>query len=264
MLRKIKYAFPVALLFMASCKKGFLDINTSPNDPSTVQVSLLLPGAEKSLGDALALGNGNNGGLSEILSVYTHQISTREEPDQYGVTGSEFYMGTAWPKLYGVSLVAGTVPSEGVLKNLEVIINEATAAGNLQYAGVAKILKAYTYSQLVDVFGDVPFSEATKLKEGITYPKFDDDAAIYPQLFTMLDDGIADLKNTDAANVLTPGTDDVIYNGNIDNWIKAANSIKLKLYTQIRKVQDVKAEVSALISEGNLISSTEESFLLPY
>ena len=35
------------------------------------------------------------------------------------------------------------------------------------YAGISKVLKAYAYSQLVDVFGDVPFSEVGKLEEGI-------------------------------------------------------------------------------------------------
>ena len=37
----------------------------------------------------------------------------------------------------------------------------------MKYAGIAKILKAYTYSVVVDVFGDVPYSEANKLKAGI-------------------------------------------------------------------------------------------------
>lgn len=264
MLRKIKYVIPLAAILITSCKKGFLDINTDPNNPTSIEVSKLLPAAERNLGDALAIGGGNNGGLSQLLSVYTQQLSTREEADQYGVTGSDFFLGLAWPKLYAAVLPSNTTPEQGVLANLEDIIRNGTAAGNTQYAGIAKILKAYTYSQLVDVFGDVPFSEATKLKEGILYPKFDDDAAIYPQLFALLDEAISDLNNTVADNVVTPGSDDVIYGGDIELWIKAANTIKLKLYTQMRKVADVKTEINALISEGNLISNTSESFLIPY
>jgi hypothetical protein len=42
-----------------------------------------------------------------------------------------------------------------------------------------------------------------------------------------------------------------MYGGDVDLWIKAANTIKLKLYTQIRKVKNVSAEVNALISGGN-------------
>lgn len=254
----------LALLVVASCKKGFLDINTDPNNPTSIEVSKLLPTAQRNLGDALAIGGGNNGGLSQLLAVYTHQLSTREEADQYGVTGTDFFLGLAWPKLYAAVLPSSTTPEQGVLQNLEDIIRNGTEAGNLRYVGIAKILKAYTFSQLVDVFGDVPFSEANKLKEGITYPKFDDDAAIYPQLLTLLDQGIADLANTTAANVLKPGTDDLIYGGSVDKWTRAANTIKLKLLTQQRKVKNVSAEVNALISSGKLISNTAESFLIPY
>ena len=261
MLRKLLYILPVTgLIMLASCKKT-LDINTDPNNPTTLDVSNLLPAAQKSIGDALAIGNGNYGGLSQLLSVYTHQMSTREEADKYGVTGQEFYIGIAWPTLYQSFYDANGVLHPGVLNNLEQIIKDATAAGNPRYAGIAKILKAYTYSQLVDVFGDVPFSEATRLVEGIRYPKFDDDAEIYPQLFTLLDEGIADVNNAD--NTKEPGTDDIIYGGDKDKWVKAANTIKLKLYTQVRKVQDVSAQVTTLLA-GPLISTTEESFLIPY
>jgi len=254
MLRNIKYIIPVVIL-MISCKKNeFLDINHDPNNPTTVPISKLLPTAVKSLGSALAMGNGGNAGISEILNEYTHQITQRADVDQYGATGNNFFIGTAWPFFY-----------QGTLANLEQIIKDGTEAGNLRYVGIAKILKAYTYSQLVDIFGDVPFSEAEKLKEGIKYPKFDDDATIYPQLFTILDEAIGNLNNTSAANVLRPGADDVIYGGNVTNWIKAANTIKLKLYTQIRKVKNVTAEVTALVnSPTTLISATAESFVIPY
>lgn len=261
MLRKLIYILTLTgLTVLAACKKN-LNINTDPNNPTTLAVSNILPAAEKSIGDALAIGNGNYGGLSQILSVYTHQMSTREEPDKYGTTGQEFYISVAWPTFYQSFYDANSVLHPGILNDLEQIIKDATAAGNPRYAGIAKILKAYTYSVLVDVFGDVPFSEATKLVEGIRYPKFDDDAEIYPQLFTLLDDGITDVMNTE--NVREPGSDDIIYAGDKDKWVKAANTIKLKLYTQVRKVQDVSAQVTALLA-GPLISATSESFLIPY
>ena len=80
----------------------------------------------------------------------------------------------------------------------------------------------------------------------------------------MLDEGIADLTNTDAPNISKPGADDVMYGGIVSKWVKAANTIKLKLYTQQRLVKNVSNEVNALISGGNLISTTGESFLVPY
>jgi hypothetical protein len=260
---KFLYWIPLVLLLFGSCKK-FLDINTDPNNPTNVEPSKLLPTIERNLGDALAIGGGNNGGLSTLLAVYMHQMTTREEADQYGATGNEFFIGTSWPKLYSSALPSSTTSEAGVLQNIEDIIKKQTEAGNLRYVGIVKILKAYTYSQIVDVYGDVPFSEANKLSENILYPKFDDDATIYPALFTILDEGITALKDNSASNILTPGDDDVIYGGDTDKWIKAAKTIKLKLYLQVSKKQDVSAAVGALITEGDLISATDESFLIPY
>ncbi|MDP4261573.1 MAG: SusD/RagB family nutrient-binding outer membrane lipoprotein [Bacteroidota bacterium] len=264
MLRKIKYLIPlVTLVVITSCKK-YLNINTDPNNPTTVAVSKILPTTERTLGDALSMDE-SNGGLSEALAVYTHQMTTREEADKYGITGTDNNVGIPWSKLFSSTAQPGaTYPIYGVLQNLEDIISHATADGNTRYAGIAEILKAYTYSVLVDVFGDVPFSEANKLKDGIIYPKFDNDAAIYDSLFKIIDRGIADLNNTTAPNTLKPGSDDLIYKGSVTKWIKAANTLKLKMYTQIRKVKNVAADVNALITAGNLISQTSESFLIPY
>ena len=262
MFRKIIYLVP--LVFLASCTKDFLDINTDPNNPTYVEPSKLLPGIQRTLGDALAMDE-ENGGLSEILAVYSHQMSTREEPDQYGLIGTNVNLATSWTKLLSATANPGQIaPVYGVLQNLEDIIKTGTAAGNLRYVGIAKVLKAYTFSILVDVFGDVPFSEANKAKEGIIYPKFDDDATVYPALFTIIDEGIADLNNATAVNELTPGNDDLIYGGSVDLWTRAANTIKLKLYTQIRKTKSVSTEVNALISGGKLINQTSHSFLIPY
>ena len=264
MLHKLKYLVPLVVLGMASCTKDFLDINKDPNNPTAIEVSKLLPTTQRTLGDALSMDE-QNGGLSEILAVYTHQMTTREEADKYGITGVDVNIQTAWSKLYSSTAQPGTsFPVYGVLQNLEDIIKNATAAGNIRYAGIAKILKAYTFSQLVDVFGDVPFSEANKLKEGILYPRFDDDVVIYDSLFNIINSGIADLNNASAPNPLRPGTDDLIYGGNVARWIKAANTLKLKLYTQIRKVKNVSAEINSLVSIENLISQTSESFLIPY
>jgi hypothetical protein len=265
MLRKLKYYISlVALVTSFSCTKDFLDINTDPNNPTSIEVSKILPTTQRTLGDALSMDE-NNGGLSNVLAVYVHQMSTREEADKYGMTGSDPVIANPWAKLYSSTPNPGTsFPIYGILQNLEDIIKNATAKENTQYAGIAKILKAYSYSVLVDVFGDVPFTEANKLKEGILYPKFDDDAAIYDALFPLIDEGIADLNNATAANPNIPGTDDLIYGGNVALWVKAANTLKLKLYTQIRKVKNVSAEVNALITGGNLISKTSESFLIPY
>ncbi|MBA3674143.1 MAG: SusD/RagB family nutrient-binding outer membrane lipoprotein [Chitinophagaceae bacterium] len=234
------------LVIGPGCKK-YLDVNQNLNDPTVVPVSTLLTGSELAIGNNLSLG-----GLSSGLSVYMHQKTTRGAADQYGMTGDNGAIENPWYGLYGA------------LKNLNVIISQGTTESRFKYVGVAKILKAYAFSQMVDVWGDIPFSEFDQFKTGILQPKFDDDAAIYPQLLTMLDAGIADIKNA-TVNPSSPAGDDLIYSGNMTRWEKAANTIKLKLYTQIRKVQNVTPQVTALLaSPATLIASNADMFVLPY
>jgi hypothetical protein len=236
------------LLWGTSCKK-MLDVNKNLNDPTAVPVSTLLTAAELNLGNNLAMSSG----LSSGLAVYMHQACTRGASDGYGIRGDNGIVTGAWSGLYRV------------ITNLNVVINQGTAEKRYVYVGIAKILKAYTFSVMVDVWGDIPFSEFDQFKNDVKQPKFDDDATIYPQLFAMIDAGIADINNV-TPNPSVPTTDDLIYGGNKTRWIKAANTIKLKLYTQVRLVQNVTPQVTALLANNGamLISANNESFLLPY
>jgi hypothetical protein len=251
-IKKSIFLLTTILVLFTGCSKDFLDINEDPNNPTEVSVATLLPRAEQYVAFSLGYSRGTvEVGLSEVLAVYTHQMVVREDADQYGANGTEFNINGAWDSFYS-----------NALPDLNAIIAQGTTQGNMTYVGIAKILKAYAFSQFVDTFGDVPFSEAARFSEGITYAKFDDDAAIYPQLIAMLDQGIADLNNTSAANSLKPGANDLIYGGNKANWIKAANTIKLKLYNQLRLVRNVTPEVTALLATpANLINSTAEGLM---
>lgn len=254
MIQKIKFVYiftAVVLLSVTGCKK-FLDVNKNLNDPTRVPVSILLTGAELQIAQSVAFGNDLYNSLGDGLSVYMHQQSTREEADNYDVKGNDGIVETPWAKFHAA------------ITDLDIIIKQATEDQLFKYAGIAKIVKAFGFSQMVDVWGDVPFSEFNKFKEGVIQPVFDDDATIYPKLFTLIDEGIADINNP-ATNIFVPGTDDVIYSGNTAMWIKAANTLKLKLYTQVRKTQEVSTEVSALLANpAALINKKEESFVFPF
>jgi hypothetical protein len=240
------YTFAALSVFVTAgtgCKK-FLDVNKNITDPTptSIQLSMVLSAAERNIAQNLALGTG----LGNTMAVYTHQVTGRVGADRYGAGAS------GWDGLYQA------------LSNLNVIIKRGPTETRYMYTGVAKILKAYTVSMMVDVWGDVPFSEYDRFEEGITQPKFDKGVDIYPQLFKLLDEGIADINNP-AVNASKPAGDDYIYKGSAANWIKAANTIKLKLYTQVRLVQDVKTQVTALLaSPATLINTQAESFMLPY
>lgn len=242
-MRNMKYKILVlltAIALLTSCGKDWLDINNDPNQPDKPYITLLLPGIQYDISDYLSSGYMN---LGYITGVYVHQISSRESIDQYGIApdDAEGY----WELLYSRPLT-----------DLDLVIEVGTENDYMKYVGIAKVLKAYVYSQMVDIWGDIPYSEVNNID--IIAPVFDDDAAIYAELFDMIDEGIAAMQNTASENLFEPGLDDLIYNGDMSKWIKAANTLKLKLYNQVRETTLWDAAAVNTLLAGDLIEAGDD------
>lgn len=244
-LNKILIVF--ATFALLSCEKDFLDINDDPNNPLDASLELLLPSTQLDMAGGLGT---NGGGLSQITMSYMHQTVQRSSgQNDYAIQGVDFGVTAPWLTLYTRSLA-----------DLEIIIRKSEEQEAFPYLGIAQVMKAYIYSLLVDVYGDVPFTEAHKAPE-ILLPKYDNDEEIYAQLFTLIDAGIANLEKE---SIFEVGGEDLIYGGDPALWIKFAKSLKLKMYNQVREVQDVSAQVTALLEEGDLISDGSEDFQMNY
>jgi hypothetical protein len=232
------------LLSVESCTKDFLDINKDPNSPTTPELSQLLAGSEYYMTLPLSQGNfiGNN------LSSYVHQLVSREVQN-YGMNTQANNILNSWNYCYIYAAV-----------DFDAIINYAEPDGNLIYAGIAKTLKAYIFSQMVDLWGDIPYSEFNVA--GLTAPHPDKSADIYNALIALLENGQADLNNTEAANALKPGADDFYYAGDAAKWSRLYNTIRLKLLLQSRKAKsDItgwQTKFDALIAANEFIASGED------
>ena len=135
------------------------------------------------------------------------------------------------------------------------------------YNGIAKTLEVLVYQYLVDHFGDIPYSQAIQgaIKDGsILAPAYDDDAAIYPQLVTTLDEAIADLTAAQGNSTIAIGTEDLIYSGDLSSWIKFANSLKLRVLMRMSDVNDVAAQVRATVDFGQFIETADEIAEVPF
>lgn len=237
-MKNIKYILVTVVLFVLSgCGDHFLDINVDPNNPSKVALGQLLTNAQLTMTNSMTMGNN---GISTPASILVHQTVQRGSVDQYFVSGNDTQIQNVWQNLYS-----------GSLEDYKSIIDQGTAQKSLHYVGIAQVLSAYTFSIIVDLWGDTPYSEALSPTKFI-YPHYDDDATIYPQLIALLDQGIENL-NADSPDA--PGSDDLIYGGDLEKWIRLANTIKLKLYNQTRLVSDVSADVNKLLTGGTLMKS---------
>lgn len=139
--------------------------------------------------------------------------------------------------------------------------------GNSGYKGIGKVLEAFIYQYLVDHFGDVPYSQAIQgaIADGsILAPAYDDDAAIYPQLVSTLDEAIADLTAASGDPLVTVGSEDLIYGGDLSSWIKFANSLKLRILLRMSDVSNVASQVEATIAAGQFIETADEIAEVPF
>ncbi len=241
--------FSLALILFNACE-SWLDINEDPNNPTAVPVSQLLTTVEIDLAGSMGA---SLGGLSGYTSNTVQQMFQRGNTHQfYDLQGTDFEVETPWNIMY-----------ERMLTDIREIIALGSASeGNedWHYIGIVQIIKAYVFSALVDIWGDVPFTEANQ-GAALRMPAYDKGQDIYPQLFQLIDEGIVNLQK---ASRLSPGTDDIIYQGDLDKWSKFAKTLKLKMYNQIRLVQDVSSEVGALLADESQLIGPDDDFEFPY
>jgi hypothetical protein len=152
---------------------------------------------------------------------------------------------------------------QDVLINVETLLPLAEQKKFYVHIGTAKVMKAYVYLTLVDLFGDVPQSEALKGAEGVFNPKPDSGSDVYANAIALLDEAITDL-NKDSDGGLSR---DIYYDGDATKWITLANSLKLKAWLNISTDPARKAEaiskITPLLSE-DLIDTDDEEFTYKY
>jgi hypothetical protein len=243
----------VALLG-SSCGKGWLsDLQSNPNAPTLNQVTpqLVLPGAISNLvyitNDVTGTGS-NPSYESEAawLGYWNYQPGYT-----FNSTVADYIMTSTSPQLWDNYYT--------VLTNLNFIIKDTT--GGVQYADyhdIAQILEAICYQNLVDLYGDIPYSQALQVSTNF-FPSYDKQSDIYDSLTLKLDNAMADINaNLNNSNVQLPATDDIMYGGNMQGWLQFANTVKLRLLVRevnvTSKAAFITSEIGKTGSYGYLTS----------
>ncbi len=243
----IKFLVVAGSLLSVSACKDYLDVNTDPNNLPDAAIANVLPGAQ--IGIGFNLGNT----VQIVSSLWVQHMAgtgTQTQPyDIYNVTPNDFQ--NDWNSLYSV-----------VLDDLNFIIEKGKTEGNNVHAGMAEVLLAYTYAVVTDMWGDVPQTQALNL-QNFPQPVYDPQQDVYGNLISLLDQGIADLQST---NVIPTSSGDLMYGGNVERWVRAANSLKLKLYVQSRLKNPAAATagINALIAANRFIENNAGNFVVNF
>ena len=236
-MRTILYTvlFVFCIVHLVGCKK-FIDVNSDPNNPLTVQEALILAPVELNLSSVLTGANGTGGNAAMYVNHFMQNVAVNQPvPNEgtYRLFSVDF--DDAWKNIYVTSL-----------NNLKVMNDKATANGNYNYSGIGKILSAFFLGIATDYWGDVPYTDAfggsTKLQ-----PAYDSQEGIYKTIQQLIDDGIADInKNA----TITPGGDDYFYGGDMDQWKRFAYTLKARYYMHLTKAPGYTA-----LAQANLVLS---------
>ncbi len=172
-------------------------------------------------------------------------------------SGSAIYDNAVSPANYDG---AWTTAYAGILTDVKTLIPLAEAQNLSVHVGIARTLRASVLLNLVDAFGDVPYSEAIDLAN--FNPKVDGGAAVYAAALAELDGAITNFAATAAA---LPA-EDMYYGGSAANWTRYANTLKLKAALNRRLIDKAgsTSTINALIAGGNLISTAAQNFRFKY
>ncbi|WP_162053598.1 SusD/RagB family nutrient-binding outer membrane lipoprotein [Pontibacter pamirensis] len=214
---KYKLCFALLLgLGLSSCDKDFEEINVNPNAPEDVPAAVILPAAQQSAASRL-FGASLNLTYAETWAQHIAKIQYIDE-DRYEFRPDA--IAIHWDALYS-----------GPLYDTQLIIQKAEENGNQAMEGAGRALRALIYQNMTDLWGDIPYFEALQGTEGNMTPVYDEQEAIYMDL----------LQELEAANtLLAAGTGtiggDLMYGGDIMQWRRFANSLRLRLLIHMADV----------------------------
>ncbi len=245
----------IPALFFLGCD-SFLDVNKNPNSPESVPASVLLPTGLA--GSAFANGNELNRFASTIMDYNYGAGGGPAGWDIYNTSGGDF--GNQWRfEIYG-----------GALITYNELIKAADKSGAKAYSGIAKIMKAYTFSIATDTWGDVPYSQALN-GAAFPQPRIDKQEDIYKgnpalgiqSLFDLVREGLADLN---ATSTTTPGAEDIVYGGTMANWKRAGYSLMLKMAMQISGKEPALATtiINEVLAANNYITANSQNLAVKF
>ncbi|MDI5887515.1 MULTISPECIES: SusD/RagB family nutrient-binding outer membrane lipoprotein [Flavobacterium] len=253
-MKKILLLISFITLSVVSCSDDITGLNADTKNPTTTKPEYLFTNAQKTLVDQMVNASVNR----NVFRLFTQYWAETTYPDesQYNLTTRPI-PDTHFTTLYR-DVLRDLKESKTALNKEVVAGAEETEVLNNKKA-IVDIMSAYTFSVLVDTFGDVPYTEALDI-EGKPLPKYDDAQTIYKDLISKLTVASASL-NSSAGSF---GSADLIYAGNTAKWKKFANSLRLRLAVNMHDVDAAYAatQISAAVSAGVMSNNSDDANLV--
>jgi hypothetical protein len=214
-----------------SCKKDFDKVNTDPIGKGSVKAHQLLAPALVGVLHSNMIRNRNFN--NELMQVTVDINDSEGKVFRYDIRRT--WADYTWNSWY-VNLTD--------LADIHTIASQPNEL-NTSYQAISLITQSWVYSLLTDTYGDVPYTEANRGKEGILQPRFDKQKDIYLDMFAKLEE---------ANNLLKDGTpivatSDPVFQGDVSKWRRFGNSLYLRLLLRLSGKSEVATDAIAKIKE---------------
>ncbi len=257
--KKLLVAAVAFTSFFTGCKKEYLDINSDPNrvTDDNITAELIFTQAAVTAGIRQVGGQaGGEGGTTDVQFA-NDWVGYMSGTGDFALNGIE--------TSYNIDFSFGDLPWQrdyALLFDLSQVKNKALVpGGDTVLAGAAMILSAKSFQELVDTYGDIPYSQAFKNNE-FKHPAYDKAQDIYNSLLLSLDTAISYMKHT-APSSFTAA--DILNHGDQDKWIRFANTLKLRLLIRQSEVAgfNPSTEIAKIESNGGILDAGESVSVNP-
>ena len=235
-------------LVIVSCSDNLTDLNQDVKNPEVVPAGALFANSLKELTDFMTSTNVNENNFRLWAQQWAQ--TTYADESNY-VLNERNQPGRMWNLLYAdiikdLDLFKGLVDEDEFL--------EASEKANQK--AMAEIIQVFAFHVMLDTFGDIPYSEA--FTDDVT-PKYDDDATVFGDLVTRLDNAISTLSGGSGL-----GSSDLVYGGDTDLWKKFGNSLKLRFALRLANAGSSQAQTLAEQAASGAFESNADNFALFY
>lgn len=237
-MKKLFLLILISPFFFTACDKDFGDLNVDKKRPATVAPGPLFSNATREMTDAVTSSSVNLNIFRLIAQHWTETTYTDES--NYDITTRNIPQNF-WNAVY-VDVIKNLTESQSLIPSQDPIFVSDAVKSNQK--ACTEIMIVYAYSTLVNVFGDIPYSEAINIDN--VYPKYDAAAGIYSDLITRLDAALAIIDESAGGF----GPNDLLFADNMSGWKKFGASLQLRLAMTLADVDD--AQASGTISKINL------------
>ena len=254
-------------LLIGGCTDDFTELNTDPKNLTVDQIGQgdygpIVKGAQYA-----PIYFGSNTGprgsfqitqslFSDIYANYFATTAPNFDSDKYILVGG--WLNGAFNYFYGQA-----APQ---IRNAE----DIAARNDLELEGaMMKTWRVWAYQRMTDYWGPIPYFEFGNGANSVAYDSQED---IYRSFFATLDSAVTVLK-ANAGETSFLASNDLLFAGNVDQWLRFANTLRLRIAMRSRYADPdlAQAEAEKAVADGvmtsnddNAIIESEDNFANPY